>query len=86
LSDPIPVYQPTAVTPRYTVRTEASALASLGFVAWVHDAQAGPHAPNGLACWCGAVADAERIAAALNRDECFRERARTTFVETGVPA
>lgn len=83
MSDQIPVYQPSAERPRYAVRTDMpDATRALGFVAWVDDAQH-PDDPwaGASCCWCQDLADAERIAAGLNRDEMFRRRLRFVIID-----
>jgi hypothetical protein len=56
---------------RYTVRTDIipRGLKERGFIAWIHDADHPDDIKLGASCaWCAASGDAERIAAALNRD------------------
>ena len=77
--------QPTAETPatRYTVRRDMPAEMLVHFRAWVRDAQH-PDEPDDTAApcaWCPSLADAERIAAGLNRDEMVRERLRFLIID-----
>jgi len=71
--------QPTAETPapRYTVRQGVHSY----YRTAVHDAQRLDGPDGAPCCWCHTVADAERIATGLNRDELFRKALRFLIID-----
>jgi hypothetical protein len=79
--------EPIQPAPRYTVRTEglSDEMSEFGLRACVIDARHPDYygAPGPASCaWCDRVSDAERIAAALNRDELFRHALRAMLTDT----